>query len=63
MTAEEFLTALALMMIFEGLGPVLFPRRWQAFMQQLVSQDLTAIRRLGLISLALGVVTLMIVRS
>jgi uncharacterized protein YjeT (DUF2065 family) len=63
MTTEEFLTALALMMIFEGLAPVLFPRRWQSVMRQLAGQETAAIRRLGLVSLILGLVTLILVRQ
>ncbi|WP_394172065.1 DUF2065 domain-containing protein [Thalassotalea litorea] len=54
MTLSTFLTALALMLILEGLGPFLFPKRWQSLMQKLASEDAKVIRQIGLVLIISG---------
>ncbi|MCC2617211.1 DUF2065 domain-containing protein [Aestuariibacter halophilus] len=50
--------ALALVLIIEGLGPLLFPRRWQHFMAELARQDAHSLRTLGGVLVTVGVVSL-----
>lgn len=56
---QTFLMALCLMMVLEGLGPLLFPSRWQKIMREIVSKDVASIRRLGMVSVVLGCLSLL----
>ncbi|TKB46700.1 DUF2065 domain-containing protein [Thalassotalea mangrovi] len=55
MTLSTLLIALALMLVLEGLGPFLFPKRWQALMQKLAQEDAQAIRQIGLALILCGI--------
>lgn len=57
---QTFLMALSLMMVLEGLGPLLFPSRWQKIMREIVSKDVASIRRLGMVSVVLGCLSLLL---
>ena len=57
---QTFLMALCLMMVLEGLGPLLFPSRWQKIMREIVSKDVASIRRLGMVSIVLGCLSLLL---
>ncbi|OAN19335.1 hypothetical protein A3K86_00400 [Photobacterium jeanii] len=39
--------ALALVLVFEGLGPLLAPRGWREMVGQLAQQDDNSLRRIG----------------
>ena len=57
---QTLMAALCLMMVLEGLGPLLFPTRWQKFMREIVSKDAASIRRLAMISVFLGCLSLLL---
>jgi uncharacterized protein len=57
---EIFFTALALMLIFEGLLPFFSPRAWKRMFEQVFKLSDGQIRFIGLISMALGLVLLLV---
>jgi uncharacterized protein YjeT (DUF2065 family) len=59
--AEDLLTALALVLIIEGLMPLLAPAVWQRAMQELSKYNPRVIRIGGIISLLAGAVLLQLV--
>jgi len=61
MDGNTFIIALALMLIFEGLMPLLHPDFWRQAFQRLLSFNNGQIRFIGLASLASGLLLLFIV--
>ena len=57
-TSSVIWIALALVLILEGIGPMLFPRKWQRFMSQMAQQSSKQLQTLGGIMVTIGVVTL-----
>ncbi|WP_427981121.1 DUF2065 domain-containing protein [Agarivorans sp.] len=53
---DTFLLAVALVCLIEGLGPLLFPKRWKCLLKQISETPATSIRQIGL-----GLVTVSIV--
>ncbi len=60
---QEFLTALCLVLIIEGLMPFASPKSWQETLRQVSEMSPRAIRVIGGSAMLLGVVGLQIVRS
>ncbi len=58
----EILTALALVLVLEGMMPFLSPETFRSVMQSLLSRDNNTMRIVGLSSMIVGVVILIIVR-
>jgi uncharacterized protein YjeT (DUF2065 family) len=56
--AHTLLTAFALVLIVEGLGPMLFPNKWQQFIQQLSQQPSNQLRTMGGVLVTIGIVCL-----
>ncbi|TRX57874.1 DUF2065 domain-containing protein [Thalassomonas sp. M1454] len=54
MTLSIVITALALMLIFEGIGPFFFPNRWQEFMSKLAKENPKVLRQMGGALLLIG---------
>lgn len=48
--------ALGLVLIIEGLGPMLWPERWRSMVTQLAAQPQTMLRRIGGALVVAGVV-------
>ncbi len=46
--------ALALLLIVEGVGPLLFPNRWQAYLRRLATEPAQNLRQLGLVLVLAG---------
>ena len=59
---EALLTALSLVLVIEGLLPFAAPALWRRGMQRVLASDNAALRRVGLVSMALGLVLLYSVR-
>jgi uncharacterized protein YjeT (DUF2065 family) len=59
---EALLTALSLVLVIEGLLPFAAPALWRRGMQRVLASDDAALRRVGLASMALGLVLLYSVR-
>ena len=48
MEFSTLLIAFALMLMFEGLGPLLFPNKWRQYLQKLSNESPAVVRQLGL---------------
>jgi uncharacterized protein YjeT (DUF2065 family) len=55
---EVILMAVAMVLIVEGVGPMLFANKWQGFLQQISQQPVTQLRTMGGILVTIGVVSL-----
>ncbi len=59
---QDFLAALALMLVLEGILPFLNPQRYRHLLQMLDQMDDATVRRVGLVSMLIGVGLLYLVR-
>lgn len=50
--------ALALVLIIEGIGPLLFPNRWRLYLQQVSEHPSNKLRQLGGVLVVTGLVSL-----
>jgi uncharacterized protein YjeT (DUF2065 family) len=48
--------AIGLVLIFEGLGPLLFPNRWSGYMKMMIEEGPNTLRRIGGVLCVAGVV-------
>ncbi len=48
----------AVVLIIEGAGPLLMPRRWQRYVQQLAQADPNQLRQIGGVLVIIGAVSL-----
>lgn len=55
---EVILMAIAMVLIVEGIGPMLFANKWQHFLQQISQQPVTQLRTMGGVLVTTGVVSL-----
>jgi uncharacterized protein YjeT (DUF2065 family) len=55
---EVILMAMAMVLIVEGIGPMLFANKWQGFLQQISQQPVSQMRTMGGILVTTGVVSL-----
>lgn len=62
MIENLFFAAIALVFIFEGLLPFVFPAFWKKMMHQAIEQDERSLRIMGLISLSIGLIILYILK-
>ena len=60
MTFQILMLALALVLILEGIGPLLFPRRWKQLLGEISNQNQTVLQRLGGALMTAGIVLLII---
>jgi uncharacterized protein YjeT (DUF2065 family) len=60
--ANQLLTALALVLIIEGLLPFLSPRLWQKTMQDLSQINPRTVRIGGVVSMLIGAIMLNVLR-
>ena len=58
----ELLTALSLVLIIEGIMPFVAPARWRELVVQVASMDDRVLRRMGLVSMGLGLLLLLWLR-
>ena len=63
MNWEDFLAALALVLIFEGLIPFFSPQGYKNMVQQMATMPPQTLRYVGLALMILGVVSLYLVRG
>lgn len=63
MILDDFLAALALVLVIEGLMPTAFPQMWQNTMRAMGEASPQTIRKIGLGSLIAGAVLLYFVRG
>jgi uncharacterized protein YjeT (DUF2065 family) len=55
---EVILMAMAMVLVVEGIGPMLFANKWQGFLQQISQQPISQLRTMGGLLVTLGVVSL-----
>jgi len=55
---EIILMALAMLLIIEGVGPMLFANKWQKFLLQISQQPVNQLRSMGGVLVTIGVVCL-----
>jgi uncharacterized protein YjeT (DUF2065 family) len=55
---ETLLTAFALVLIIEGIGPMLFPNKWQNYIRQVAEQPTNQLRSMGGVLVTIGIVCL-----
>lgn len=60
---EYFFTALALLMVVEGIMPSVSPRSWRTMMVKLSQQPDSSLRMMGLISMIFGALIMYFVHS
>ena len=60
---EIFAVALALMLVFEGMLPFLMPDRWRKMMLQVAQLNDQSLRMMGFLSMAAGLVLLLLVNG
>lgn len=58
-----FLTAIGLLLVFEGMLPFLSPPFWRSMMQQLLVQNDRALRIFGLVSMLIGLALVSLARD
>lgn len=49
---------MALVLVIEGIGPMLFPKKWQHYIHSLLQQPVEQLRTIGGILVTVGVVSL-----
>ena len=62
MNWEDLFRALALVLVIEGMWPFLAPSRWRQVLARIVSMDDRSLRITGLVSMALGLIVLQVLR-
>ncbi|NRD75488.1 DUF2065 domain-containing protein [Shewanella sp. VB17] len=60
MTFQLIMLALAIVLILEGIGPLLFPHRWRAYLKDISNQNQQLLQRLGGALVTAGVTLLII---
>jgi hypothetical protein len=60
MSLQLIMLVLAIVLIIEGIGPLLFPNRWQAYLKEISNQNQRVLQRLGGALVTAGVVILII---
>lgn len=60
MTFQIFMLAIALVLILEGVGPLLFPNKWRRYLNELSNQNQLVLRRIGGALVTAGAVILII---
>ncbi len=62
MNWNDLLTALALVMVVEGIMPFASPRKYKSTMQQMLSMPDSTLRSIGFGLMLIGVISLFLVR-
>ncbi|WP_371193706.1 DUF2065 domain-containing protein [Glaciecola sp. SC05] len=55
---DAFLIAICLLMIIEGLGPLLLPNKWRVLLREISEQPSQTLRRIGAVLIVAGVLGL-----
>ena len=60
---QDLVTALALVLVIEGILPFVNPARWRAMMVLVAQQPDSVIRKIGLVSMLLGLAAIIVIRA
>jgi len=55
---NTILIAFSLVLVIEGIGPMLFPKRWKSYIYQIATQPNEQLRTIGGVMVTIGVVSL-----
>lgn len=55
---EVLLIAVAIVLVLEGIGPMLFPHKWQRFLFAMSEQPAEQLRTIGGVMVTIGIVCL-----
>ncbi len=58
MMPDWFWPALAMLLVLEGLGPLLFPNRWRSYLQKLANEPVAQLQQVGLVLVSAGLLWL-----
>lgn len=61
--ADYWWAVLGLVLIIEGLGPLLFPNKWRSYLQKIAEQPTAQMQQLGGILVIAGVLLLFFFKS
>ncbi|OGT37380.1 MAG: hypothetical protein A3F12_06375 [Gammaproteobacteria bacterium RIFCSPHIGHO2_12_FULL_38_14] len=62
-TGSIFLSALGLLLVFEGILPFLSPEGWRKIMKQMMMQSDRTLRIIGLVSMLIGLLLVSVVHD
>ncbi len=54
----DWLVVIALVLIIEGMMPLLFPKTWQNYIRKLAGEPVAVIRQVGLVLFTIGILLL-----
>ncbi|EDQ01939.1 conserved protein of unknown function [Shewanella benthica] len=60
MSLQLIMLALGIVLVIEGIGPLLFPNRWKAYLKDISNQNQQLLQRLGGGLVTAGIVLLII---
>ncbi|AQS40257.1 MULTISPECIES: DUF2065 domain-containing protein [Shewanella] len=60
MSLQLIMLALGIVLVIEGIGPLLFPNRWRAYLKEISNQNQQLLQRLGGGLVTAGIVLLII---
>ncbi|MCL1045714.1 MULTISPECIES: DUF2065 family protein [Shewanella] len=60
MDFQVWMFAIGLVLVLEGIGPLLFPQQWKKYLAEISSQNKNVLRRLGGSLVSAGIVLLII---
>ncbi|MCC4834071.1 DUF2065 family protein [Shewanella sp. 1_MG-2023] len=60
MDFQVWMFAIGLVLVLEGIGPLLFPLQWKKYLAEISSQNKNVLRRLGGSLVSAGIVLLII---
>lgn len=51
---ELFWQALVIVLLLEGIGPLLFPNKWQSYLRRLSAEPVSSLRQVGAVLCAMA---------
>ncbi|MPY25132.1 DUF2065 domain-containing protein [Shewanella psychropiezotolerans] len=60
MSLQLIMLALGIVLVIEGIGPLLFPNRWKAYLKDISNQNQQLLQRLGGGLVTAGIILLII---
>lgn len=56
----DWILVIAMVLIVEGMMPLLFPKTWQGYIRKLANEPVSTVRQVGLILFVIGIVMLLL---
>ena len=56
--SDAMILAFGLVLVIEGIGPLLFPNRWSAYVRQMVDEGPRTLRQIGAVLVLSGIAVL-----